>query len=540
MMHSEIRFARRGAAVALWAATGCYLSHERPDAWCHLEAVESVRRETVREVDRVDLLLMVDNSGSMAEEQASLAEQIPRLVRALVTGDADDDGVVDFRPVQDLHVGVITPDMGTGGHRVPTCHEPLFGDDGVLRTDAPVGRGCGPRYPSVLSYSPGVEPDAFARDVSCVARRGTGGCGFEQQLEAVLKALTPSSSPLRFQAGTRGHGDGANAGFLRPDSLLAIVMLTDEEDCSVADPELFAPFTTVYPGDMNLRCFLYPSAVHPIARYVDGLRALRADEPGLLLFAAITGVPVDLVDGVGDPPPETYDYFARILADPRMQERPDPSGMGLVPSCDVPGRGVAMPPRRIVAVASALQTGLDGSGRSVPSGGASHGIVQSICQADFTPVARAIVARIGQVLAVSCIERDLAPDIEGRVPCELHELSDAPDCGVPGRQLVGRDSDGRTRCRVAQLPVDADGRPSGGAGWYFDWTSDEVRRLCPPGRGQIAWAPGSRRPGVELRLYCQPDAIPCAGPGRACPAGSVCREDLGFCADMECVDPTRP
>ncbi|HEV3485648.1 MAG TPA: hypothetical protein VG106_09590, partial [Vicinamibacterales bacterium] len=54
---------------------------------------------------------------------------------------------------------------------------------------------------------------------------GTGGCGFEQQLEAVLKALSPASPTAwtaagyvapTFFAGSTGHALGANAGFVRP------------------------------------------------------------------------------------------------------------------------------------------------------------------------------------------------------------------------------------------------------------------------------------------------------------------------------------
>src|SRR5690606_13917634 len=57
----------------------------------------------------VDLLFVVDNSNSMAEEQASLAAQIPALVRALVEPpDEDADVNPDWLPISDLSVGVIT------------------------------------------------------------------------------------------------------------------------------------------------------------------------------------------------------------------------------------------------------------------------------------------------------------------------------------------------------------------------------------------------------------------------------------------------
>lgn len=337
-------------------------------------------------VDRkLDLLFMVDNSNSMTEEQESLAAQLPRLVQVLATGDRDGDGVEDFPAVHDLRVGVITSDMGTGGFVVPTCGESDHGDDGILRAEGNTSiAGCADTYPSFLSFGPGDDAAVFTAAARCVAQMGTGGCGFEQQLEASLKAITPSTSSLRFHAGTTGHADGANAGFLRSDSLVGLIMLTDENDCSASDPELFNPSSATYAGNLNLRCFSYPSAVHPVSRYVSGLQAAVGD-PSRLVFAAITGVPVDLVSDAS-----TIDYDA-ILADPRMQERIDPSDSNrLAPSCNVPERGLAFPPRRIVQATRDLEAA--GSG----------GVVQSICQADFTPALDAIIGRLADRIENSC------------------------------------------------------------------------------------------------------------------------------------------
>jgi hypothetical protein len=65
--------------------------------------------------------------------------------------------------------------------------------------------------------------EAFA----CSAQVGTGGCGFESPLEAARWALDPARK--------------ANPGFLRPDSLLALIFVTDEDDCSAKNPKLFDP-----------------------------------------------------------------------------------------------------------------------------------------------------------------------------------------------------------------------------------------------------------------------------------------------------------
>ena len=161
-----------------------------------------------RAVGAVDVLFVVDNSNSMAEEQHALAREIPRVVQALATGDADADGVQDFPAIASLRTGVVTTDMGTGGAVVPTCTNSRFGDDGILRTRGNTAiAGCEAIYPSFMELASGTEPiETFASHVGCVATTGTNGCGFEQQLEATLKALTPSTSTTRFVEATTGGG----------------------------------------------------------------------------------------------------------------------------------------------------------------------------------------------------------------------------------------------------------------------------------------------------------------------------------------------
>src|SRR3954462_2244530 len=66
---------------------------------------------TQRGPNQVDLLFVVDNSGSMAEEQATLGKELPRLVKVLTSGDLEGDGEQDFKPV-DLHFGVVSTDLG--------------------------------------------------------------------------------------------------------------------------------------------------------------------------------------------------------------------------------------------------------------------------------------------------------------------------------------------------------------------------------------------------------------------------------------------
>ncbi len=331
----------------------------------------------------VDLLVMVDDSNSMAEEQATLAADLPAVIDALARGDSDGDGRRDFMPVADLHVGVVSSDMGTRGYPIASCNDRDFGDDGILNDVAsPDLTGCDPSYPPFLSFRVGTTSiDDFRTDFACVASLGTSGCGLEQQLDAVLKALTPSTSAIRFHMDTTGHGDGANLGFLRPDSVLVVLLVTDEDDCSASDGRLFdftlgGPYDATHPA---LRCAFHPEALHPLARYVDGLRALRAEHPERLVFMALGGTPVDS-DGTS---------IADLLGDSRMTPVAAADGMSLVPVCST-ARGLAWPARRLAEAALAID------------GTESTGLVRSICQDSYAPAFSELLRATVRALAGTC------------------------------------------------------------------------------------------------------------------------------------------
>jgi hypothetical protein len=327
---------------------------------------ELEERECFEGAAKLDLLFMIDDSNSMAQEQANLTQNFGRLVDALVDPpDRNDDGYPDWEPLEDMHVGVVSSDVGTGGHVVQTCDDPAVGDDGALLHAGNTRlEGCVEDYPPYLEGPRDGLPEEF----TCIATLGTGGCGFEQQLESVRRALVDRIA-------------GPNAGFLRDDTALAIVMVTDEDDCSASNPAIFDPSRDDL-GVMNLRCHRYPELITPTDVFVDAFLSLRVN-PQRLTVAAITGVPRDLLVGMG-PVFEVADFDA-ILDAPGMQFVVD--GKRLIPSCDVAGLGEAIPPRRIVQVL-----------RDVASESPGSAYLGSICSPDWTDTVEGLAASIGRSL----------------------------------------------------------------------------------------------------------------------------------------------
>ena len=539
-----------------WLCGGCLDRELKPITPCLVSAVS--REVRANNIDKVDLLLVVDNSRSMAGEQASLRKEFPRVIRVLTTGERFPGDPNAFPAITNLHVGVVSTDMGVPGVSFDRCSAD-GGDDGRLLHVAQ-GEGCSEMYPQFLNYVSDplqASTDAaerFANDVGCIAMLGTQGCGFEQQLEAPLKALLPRvqsdakgnvlADQFRFRAtteqGTWGKGDlplaqGGNMGFLRNDpeeglSLIAVVVVTDEEDCSVQDTEHLKPKNQLpadspyYEEDINLRCFKHKEFLYDVEqRYYHGLRRLRPGKEDLVVFAAIAGVPPDLVApealaGVDFREPTQRDaFYDRILADVRMQEVVDAAsnpGTGngeLTPSCVRPVSGeaeqtVAFPPRRIVQLAKAF---------------GQNGIVQSICQDDFGPAMTAIINVIADRILKSCLPRALVRQQDGMVQCDVvWELpptaalgSNTPTAcdqraflGEVDRGRAPQNERGGRNCKVTQLPVPAlsAGAVPPGEGWYYDDFSDQLRKLCTPTEPQrIAFSQGARPPnGVIVKLEC--------------------------------------
>lgn len=328
------------------------------------------------------------------------------------------------------------------------------------------------------------------------------------------------NSGLLFVSDTHGHGDGTNQGFLRDDSFLAVVVLTNQDDCSAADPELYNRESELYTEpNLALRCWRYgeagTSALHPSERYIDGLLELR--DPDQLLFAVIGGVPEDLAHAAGETPD-----FASLVgadADPRMQTALDPSMPGrLTPSCEQEDQGSTLPPSRLIRVSE----GLSQRGARV--------VVQSLCQDDYAPVTDAILASFGEALRGSCFNRPMVETgAGGRLDCELVEylpLGDASCEELEGRVFRELDVEsGRELCTVCQIDADGvpfDGQPGcqNGAGWSYE--ANAAR--CPAQRAQSLTFTENAIPmaGAYLRIECAPVEVT---------LGTGCEADPTICDD---------
>lgn len=259
----------------------------------------------------LDILVVVDNSGSMRQEQDSLAANFDRFINVLTT---------TLGTLPDLHLGVVSTDLGAGPYNIAACTG--SGDNGVLQN-----------APSGACETPGPEPfiidsleadgsrttnynGALADAFSCIAKLGITGCGFEQQLEAMRRALNGSNAQ--------------NNGFLRDNAVLAVLMVTDEDDCSAEDVGVFNADAALDNNDSVLgplasfRCFEFGVVCEPDTPRVEGSRQNckpRSNSPymhevgayasflqglkgagGRLIFSAIAGVgPITVGSNNGEP-----------------------------------------------------------------------------------------------------------------------------------------------------------------------------------------------------------------------------------------------
>jgi len=225
-------------------------------------------------VNKVDVLFMIDNSPSMADKQEVLTAAVPILLGRLVTPrclDADErptgsvvradgtctaSGTPEFAPIGDIHIGIVSSSLGAHGGSTCSAQAGSDFDDrahliGTLRSEVPTWDNSGflAWDPTGTRNSPPGESDSakLVTDFAAMVRAtGEHGCGYEASLESWYRFLIDPEPPAEVaQVGGVTVRQGIDmellaqrAAFLRPDSLLAIVMLSDENDCSIRDEGL--------------------------------------------------------------------------------------------------------------------------------------------------------------------------------------------------------------------------------------------------------------------------------------------------------------
>lgn len=473
----------------------CAVREELVETWALIGGFEGV-----------DLLIVLDNSGSMAQEQATISAALVNLVNSLI----DPYGWYG-QPVDDLRIAVVSSNMGLGTKgRWESCWpdpepppdpcEPP-GDDGLFQSyntskwidlaggeikctadgdqcpeewtcagfDDGVG-SCAPPWGEEESFFCGWPGNAWAqsgefepeRDLAlqtaCSGTLGHWGCDWQQQL----------------LAGTRALERPDQSGFVRDLALLSVVVISDADECSVADwpgmqstPEL----ADLSQSKLALACGSHPEHLSPVAQFAEQLAEIKGHQYGFT-FSAIVGVPDDEVcQGRGSQLDECLDRAEMQLAP--LQN--DSGAWYYAPSCertvDDLTLASATPGRRFVELAQEIGW---------------NSRVQSICSEDWSPA----LWNVFELMSPPCGGAGCAPcplpwDAAEQVSeCTLRiEYVDVPSCPkglveIGEKPFEYEDGHGIKHhvryCELPRLPASIDCAEAIGngacdecVGWYY-------------------------------------------------------------------------
>lgn len=290
---------------------------------------------------RVDVLWVIDSTGSMRDTQAELARRFNEFAAELVDVGAD------------FQIGVVSTDVADArqrGHLRDTmgCVEEQLQDPVIwgacreLELDRPFLASSD--YVDALGV---VDNARLGQDFHCIAAVGTCGDPNEAGIESALHALSPELLST------------VNSGFLRDDAMLAVIFVTDEDDCSFGDAATAFSDADCYATDRR-------ALMIDVQQAYAQLVALKGGDATRVLLAGIIGPD----DGREVPTREEIN-------------RSSAQGGGVPISCAYErgdsGRQVAKYGRRY---------------RDLIQLAAGRGVEQSICEADFGETLR----RIGQAM----------------------------------------------------------------------------------------------------------------------------------------------
>lgn len=391
------------------------------------------------ETRQLDLLFLIDNSSGTLAWQAQLARAMPAFVASLAGGDE----------IPNLHVGVITPDLGTTGSLQPTTPAPPVGmvgqggcagagDDGALRSLlVDVDDGFGAR---IRNYD-----GALSAALGTAIQIGSDGCGFEQHLRAIRRARD------------------TNPELWRPDAATAVVALVDEDDCSALDPRLFDADAAALGPQQSFRCTRYGVTCDQSLDTAGPKTNCRPDTSSSLIEdPALTKAALELATS---PARTTLSVIAGPATPFAVEERATDGArqlaLGLV--CDTSAGisvSTANPSPRLAALTESF---------------ASRGGFYSVCDPDQAPAVRRIAKTIQRSLGVACLDDDvLAVDL---ATCTAHEI------------------DGARRTELARCP-------STSTSTCFDIAPDVAR--CAGGQRVTLERRSSPSPTAHVEVACTP------------------------------------
>ena len=147
----------------------------------------------------IDFLFVIDNSGSMGAQQGQLLASFPGFISGIQNS---------LENVSSYHVGVITSDAYT-------ANEPGCTTIGDLVTRTQAGGECGP-FEQGGRFA--THQDDLETVFPCMANVGTFGSPIEQPVTASIAALSEE----------KAESGACNEDFLRSDSILVLVIVTDD------------------------------------------------------------------------------------------------------------------------------------------------------------------------------------------------------------------------------------------------------------------------------------------------------------------------
>jgi hypothetical protein len=413
---------------------------------------------TQKAAAEVDILWVVDNSGSMGAEQKKVADRFGTFFQQLLVSQ------VDYR------VGVITTDPA---------------ERGVLRASRVDVEGCaGCRFLSraVACPNPAVAIDDLAGNEDAIRQRlssqcpaqlvfrdlitvGTDGSAFEAGFAAAARALGADTlDPITRQPTLQPPAE--NAGFLRDRASLYIVFVSDEEE-----------------GDKREGA--------PVVYYQRLLESLKGPgNEGKVTVAGITGWPLD----AETPLSQACDVYKTGLDADASND--DPRLPGLHATLHDFENGCvdtsASNEDRDLAIA---ETG----GRYVELACRTRGVVANLCEADYATALDALgasAAGLSRKFTVSLPER-----LQNGSDCVLFGAEPDPALDCDGDGTLNGPLDGPL-CVTGRCQGDASDRllPRDTAGgWSWDASTSSLRfsGSCVPAPGSNLTVRYGLRPATD-------------------------------------------